>query len=129
MRTLLPRAVVSPRSFTLVTGEMAAALVQNFADTMNCIDGMTVNTCVVHNHFFEGNISVAGLLTGNDIANALTAPSFSLHDTVIIPSVALRDGEDRFLDDLTITELGQRVNRRVLAVERMPSSAAAAMLN
>ena len=124
----LPRAVATPRSFTLVTGEMPAELVRKFADTMNRVDNLAVNVCVVHNHFFEGNISVAGLLTGRDIADTLTRPGFPLGDTVLLPSVALRDGERVFLDEMTVEDLERAVDRPVLAVERVPSAAAEVML-
>lgn len=124
----LPKRVATPRSFTLVTGEMPARLVGQLADTLNRVENIAVNVCVVHNHFFEGNISVAGLLTGKDIADALTVPGFMLHETVIVPSVALRDGGDLFLDEMRLDELARRVGRPVVSVERMPSAAATAIL-
>jgi hypothetical protein len=36
-----------------------------------------------HNYFFEGNISVAGLIVGRDIVRVLS--DFPVHDTVICP--------------------------------------------
>jgi NifB/MoaA-like Fe-S oxidoreductase len=102
-RTLPRKRWTRPRSFTLVTGEMPAPLVRQLADVMNRVDGLTVNVCAVHNYFFEGNIQVAGLLTGADIARALSAPDFPLNDTVIVPNVLLRDGDDRvMIDDMTL---------------------------
>jgi putative radical SAM enzyme (TIGR03279 family) len=124
----LPKQVATPRSFTLVTGEIAAGLVQGLADVMNRVRGLSVNVRVVHNRFFEGNISVAGLLTGRDIADSLNDPSFPVNDTVILPSVALRDGERVFLDDLTVDDVARRVGRPVRPVERTPVAAAAVML-
>ncbi len=108
---------------------MPASLVRRTADTMNRVEGLSVNVCVVHNRFFEGNISVAGLLTGRDIAGALTDPAFDLNETVILPSVMLRDGENLFLDEMRLGELARAVCRPVLSVERTPSAAAKAMLS
>jgi putative radical SAM enzyme (TIGR03279 family) len=129
VKRTLPKRVNAPRSFTLVTGEMPAPLVRQLADLMNRVAGVSVNVCVVHNWFFEGNIQVAGLLTGADIVRALTAPDFPLNETVIVPNVLLRDGENRVtIDDLTLADLADRTGRPFFAVDRMPSAAAALML-
>lgn len=129
VKRTLPKRVDTPRSFTLVTGEMPAPLVRQLADAMNGVEGLSVNVCAVHNHFFEGNIQVAGLLTGADIVRALTAPDFPLNETVIVPNVLLRDGDDRVtIDDLTLADLADRTGRPFFAVDRMPSAAAALML-
>jgi putative radical SAM enzyme (TIGR03279 family) len=123
----LPRAVPTPRSFTLLTGESAGPLVNRLADALNRVDGLNVNVCVVHNYFFEGNISVAGLIVGRDIVRTLA--DFPVGDTVILPSVMMRDGENVFLDEMTLDELAATLGRPVVSVERTPSAAAAAMLN
>jgi putative radical SAM enzyme (TIGR03279 family) len=123
----LPARAPRPSSFTIVTGETAAPLLRRFADRMNRVDGLRVNVCPVHNWFFEGNIGVAGLLVGHDIVRAM-AVFPDAGDTVILPSVMMRDGENVFLDEMTLPELERQVGRRIIAVERTPSAAAAAML-
>ncbi len=122
----LPKRLPAPRSFTLVTGEIAAPLLQQFADRMNRVENLTVNVCVVHNYFFEGNITIAGLLVGRDIVKTLE--TFPTNETIILPSIMMRDGEDIFLDEMTLTELERQVGKPVVKVERTPSAAAAAML-
>ena len=88
-----------------------------------------VNTAAIHNHFFEGNISVAGLLTGRDIAEHLRGMGAALGERVIVPSIMLRDPDrDIFLDDMTLPELSERIGRDVYVAERMPSAAARAVL-
>jgi len=123
----LPKAAPAPRRFTLVTGESAAPLIQQLADTMNRVEGLRVNVCVVHNWFFEGNITVAGLLVGKDIIRALENHD-EVGETIILPSVTMRDGENVFLDEMTLPEVETHIGRRMIAVERTPSAAAAAML-
>jgi putative radical SAM enzyme (TIGR03279 family) len=122
----LPKAVATPRSFTLVTGESAGPLLQQFADVMNRVEGLKVNVCVVHNRFFEGNISVAGLLVGRDIVDALR--DFDTNETVLLPSVTMRDGEAVFLDEMTLDDVNREARRPVVAVERTPAAAAEFML-
>jgi putative radical SAM enzyme (TIGR03279 family) len=123
----LPKSVPTPRSFTLVTGESAGPLLQRFADVMNRVENLSVNVLVVHNRFFEGNISVAGLIVGRDLVDAIQGLE-TVGDTVIIPTVMMRDGEQVFLDEMTLEQVNEAVGRPVVAVERTPAAAASVML-
>lgn len=123
----LPARVSTPRTVTLATGAAASHLVQSLADVLNRVEGVSVNVCTVHNRFFEGNINIAGLIVGADLADALNAHP-NLGERVLIPSVMLRDGEQVFLDEMTVVQVSERVGRAVTAVERTPSAAAAAVL-
>ena len=126
----LPAQVKTPRTATLVTGELAGPFLQQLADTLNQVGGVQVNVCAVHNRFFEGNISVAGLLTGRDIADALHDMGEELGERVVVPAIMLRDPDrDVFLDDMTLAQFSDAVGRDVRVVERMPSAAARAILN
>jgi len=126
----LPSRLPAPRTATLVTGELAAPFLNNLADTFNQVENLNVNVCAVHNNFFEGNISIAGLLTGHDVAEALHSMGDALGERVVLPSIMLRDPDrDIFLDDMTLAEFEAIVSREVHVVERMPSAAAKAILN
>lgn len=123
----LPAAVPAPRSFTLATGEIAAPLLQRFAEMMNRVENLTVNVCAIHNRFFEGNINIAGLIVGRDLVDALREFP-NLGETVLIPSVMLRDGEEVFLDEMTLADVNRELGRPVVAVHRTPSAAAEVLL-
>lgn len=126
----LPPRLSRPTSATLVTGELAAPLLRDFADTLSRVENLSVNVCVVHNRFFEGSINVAGLLTGRDLADGLNAMGDTLGDRVLVPNVMLRDPDrDVFLDDMTLTAFGESVGREIVVVDRTPSAAAKALLN
>ncbi len=63
----------------------------------------------VNNAFFGNGVTVTGLLTGNDILNELkqlTGPRTG----VILPGVALRKGENVFLDELTVPDIANELN-------------------
>ena len=126
----LPSQVKTPRTATMVTGELAGPFLQELADTLNQVGGVRVNVCTVHNTFFEGNINVAGLLTGRDLADALANMGDNLGERVIVPSIMLRDPDrDIFLDDMTLHDFERAVGRPVHVVERTPTAAAKAILN
>jgi hypothetical protein len=87
----------------ILTGEYAAPLLSNLLQRSG-LDEVRVVTVV--NHYFGGNIKVAGLLTGSDIARALE--SLPESSTVLLPDVCLNEG--RFIDGSTLEDLPRHVN-------------------
>ncbi|MBQ3028206.1 MAG: DUF512 domain-containing protein, partial [Lachnospiraceae bacterium] len=63
------------------------------------------------NHFFGERITVAGLVTGQDIIAQLKDKE--LGDILLLPEVMLRSGEEVFLDDLTISDMEKALQTRV----------------
>jgi putative radical SAM enzyme (TIGR03279 family) len=115
----LPERLAHPVRMTLVTGELPAQVIQRFAHTLQRVQGVELNVCVVKNHFFGGTVSVAGLLTAQDIADALA--QFPTYPTVVLPSICLRDNI-LFLDDVTVEQFEAQIGRRVIVVEPHPSA-------
>ncbi len=86
----------------VVTGEYAAPILRTILDGAGFTD---VAILAVENRFFGGNIKVAGLLTGQDLIDALRDVA---RDTVVlVPDVCLSEG--RFLDGLDLEDLGRQV--------------------
>lgn len=123
----LPKVAPRPRRVTIATGEIAGPLLQQLADLFNQVEGLSVNVCAIHNTFFEGNINIAGLIVGRDLINALKAFP-ELGDEILIPNVMMRDGEEVFLDELTLSQVNEEVGRPVIAIDRTPAAAAAYLL-
>ena len=67
------------------------------------IRGLSVNVFEIKNNFFGEKITVAGLLTGQDICEQLHGKE--LFDVLYLPETLLRFGEDVLLDDMTISDL------------------------
>jgi NifB/MoaA-like Fe-S oxidoreductase len=66
-------------------------------------------------------VSVAGLLTGRDIARHLaTLPA--LGEAVVVPAVALRERDGVFLDDMTCADLAAALGVPVSVVEPEPAA-------
>ena len=90
----------------LVTGAMGAQVLTPLLAELAATAGAAVDTLVVGNQFFGGNIGVTGLLTGADVARALG----ELPDRptrVLLPDVVLSN--DRFLDGMTLADLPRPV--------------------
>ena len=62
----------------------------------------------VANEFFGPAITVTGLLTGGDILKALQHED-ARPQRLILPGVALRKGEEIFLDDMTLDQVSEQV--------------------
>lgn len=115
----LPPQLPQPVQMTLVTGELPAGVIQRFIDYLHRVEGLNLNLCVVKNHFFGGTVSVAGLLTGQDVLRALH--DFPAYPTVVLPAICLREGY-LFLDDMTVEQLQQQSGKRILVVEPHPAA-------
>ncbi len=118
----LPDKMTGSYRATVVTGELAAPALADFIGQLNRISGLQLNLCVVKNEFFGGGINVTGLLTATDILAQLQR--FPVLGEVIIPSICLRD-EYLFLDDVTVSELSQNLDRPVRVVGISPHDLAA----
>jgi NifB/MoaA-like Fe-S oxidoreductase len=86
----------------VVTGEYAAPILRAMFDAEGFAD---VRILAVENRFFGGNIKVAGLLTGQDLIDALA--EVAPETVVLVPDVCLSEG--RFLDGLDLNDLGRPV--------------------
>lgn len=112
----IPAAIRTPRRVTLVTGTLAGPVLEPFAERLSCVENLEVRVRPVVNRFFGETVTVAGLLTGSDIAEQLAGTDVG--DVVLIPSVAVRD--DVFMDDWTVAQLSEALGVPVEVVK--PSS-------
>jgi putative radical SAM enzyme (TIGR03279 family) len=104
-----------PLNLAVVCGKSAAAVIERLTMPLNG-DNLKIKIISPNNEQFGENITVTGLLTGQDIFNAVQkAGEF---DGIIIPSSALRADEDIFLDDMTLEELQSKLKTSIKAVCR-----------
>jgi putative radical SAM enzyme (TIGR03279 family) len=105
---------------TVVTGEMFAPRLRALL-AQGGFDPAEVRVAAVSNDFFGPAIGVAGLLTGRDIQRQL-ATSPDLGRAVLVPAVAVRDGDGVFLDDLAPADLARDLGVPVRVVEPTPGA-------
>lgn len=102
-----------PHYLDVVCGISAVKVLQPLFSTL-LIPNLHIRVVPVENKFFGPNITVSGLLTGQDIINALTALP-GPRTGVIIPGVALRKGETVFLDNITPESIAAKLGVPVRA--------------
>ncbi len=99
------------------TGTLAFEYVRKFLDGFNKLTGAKVEPVPVENAFLGKTVTVTGLLTGRDVVNALKKKK---GEYLFVPSVMLRESGDRFLDDLTPSELERISGKKVVVFEPDP---------
>ncbi len=93
-----------PLTVSVATGVDAAPFVKEQAERLKSVfPNLEVRVFAVNNDYFGHTITVAGLVTATDIIAQLKGKELGSY--LILPDVMLRHQTDRFLDDLTITDI------------------------
>jgi putative radical SAM enzyme (TIGR03279 family) len=121
----LPGAMPQPRRITLVTSMMALPVIERLAVDLRGIAGLEVEVLPVVNRFFGAEVTVAGLLCGQDVLEALQEHG-NLGDLVLLPRVMLDNEGQRFLDDVTVEEFRAQAPARVTFVRNAQETVEAA---
>ncbi|MGD1851983.1 MAG: DUF512 domain-containing protein [Cyanophyceae cyanobacterium] len=102
-----PHTLPTPRRYTWVVGNMVKLAFAPLVDQLNTIDGLTVTLAALNSDYWGQQFTVTGLLTGSDLWKSLQG--VDLGDGILLPSLMLKHGDPRFLDDITVEELGDRL--------------------
>jgi NifB/MoaA-like Fe-S oxidoreductase len=101
-----------------ITGESAYPELARFIGALCAKTGVDIHLYPVRNEFFGGHVSVTGLLTGQDIIAQLRGRP--LGESLLVPDVMLKEGEDVFLDDLSLLDLERELGVHVSKVSSTP---------
>ena len=95
-----------PREISIATGKLAAPFLRKFMYELGIkYPNTKVMVYDITNEFFGEKITVAGLITGQDLKKQLK--EVDLGEKLLLPCHMLRSGEDVFLDDVTVSELSE----------------------
>jgi putative radical SAM enzyme (TIGR03279 family) len=93
-------AVDTTEELSIATGTLAAPFIEQHARMVSDkFPGRTIHVYPIVNHFFGEQITVAGLITGQDLIAQLKGKP--LGKRLLLPECMFRSGEEVFLDDLT----------------------------
>lgn len=110
-RTRIPKKV-APISMTVVTGVSFSGVLKQALDRLRTVEGLRIRLVIARNGFFGPSVTVAGLLTGRDILQALKGKR--LGDLVVIPAGALKEDDDLFLDNMRLEQVEQALSVKVV---------------
>ena len=120
----LPSSVSPPRAFTWDVGNAVEYAFAPLVARLNEIEGLTMEMAAIHSDYWGQEITVTGLLTGQDIASQLSGKS--LGDGVLLPGLMLKQSDSKrpeetyFLDDMSLAELKNKLNCSVESIQGLP---------
>jgi len=112
--TRLPKTLPSVKT-TVVTSASFGKILEKVLHRLRDNCGAAIRRVVVTNSFFGPSVTVAGLLTGQDILRTLKGKR--LGNLVMIPSETLKEDENIFLDGMTLDFLTQQLSTKVVKVD------------
>ncbi len=92
---------------TFLTGEMFAPVLREQINKYNAQTGARLTVMAVPNGYFGGDVSVAGLLTGQDLVKMKDKV---VGDFVVIPRTTIKSDEPIFLDGMSYDHLKSKFN-------------------
>lgn len=101
------------KNIIIATGTLAYEFMLGISKKiMNKYKGLNLTVIPIENNFFGNTITVSGLVTANDLISQLENVNT---DAIIIPQSMLRgEGDNVFLDNLTIEEVSERLKTNIL---------------
>ena len=108
-------ALSKKKVISIATGKLAAPLMRKLSMLyMLKVPQTQIHVYEVRNDFFGNQITVSGLLTGQDLLKQLRGKE--LGEKLLLPCNLLRSGEEVFLDDMTRQELSDALEVPVIIV-------------
>ena len=92
------------RHLSVATGKLAGPVIRRLLDQIKeKFPGLQAHVYEIDNQFFGEQITVSGLITGQDLKVQLSEKE--LGECLLLSGNMLRDGENVFLDDVSVEEL------------------------
>jgi putative radical SAM enzyme (TIGR03279 family) len=110
----LPSKITPSRRLTWVVGNTVERAFQPILRRLNQVQGLTVEMAALSSIYWGRELTVTGLLTGTDLCHFLS--DRDLGDGLLVPKLMLKHGTNQFLDDMTIEEVSEKLNCRLLLV-------------
>jgi putative radical SAM enzyme (TIGR03279 family) len=99
---------------TVATSVAAYHTIKMLVDKFNEKLFANIEVIKIENHFFGEKITVAGLLTANDIIKQLDNKNIKI---LLLPKAILRSEGDLTLDDVTIDDIEKKLNCKISLVD------------
>lgn len=119
-------AAIEPREAYIITGISAIPVLQPIIERLGRIKGVQAELIPVENNFFGGNVTVTGLLTGQDIIAKLGNGYNGKR--IILPGVLLKEHSRSLLDDITIEDIEKKTGASVVLIDGTARSLVGAVL-
>jgi putative radical SAM enzyme (TIGR03279 family) len=116
----LPKRV-EPRCLVWLVGNAVERAFEPIVARLNRVEGLTVRMVALRSEYWGQEISVTGLITGQDILMGLEGDRLEdgFGDGILLPTLMLKHDEAKFLDDMTVDEVANRLGTKIWTVGGM----------
>jgi len=111
---MLVSRIKPARGLTWVVGNAVETAFVPLVQQLNKVEGLEVKLAALRSEYWGQEITVTGLLTGQDLLNQLSRKDFG--DGILLPSVMLKHDDTRFLDDMTVAEVSHQLGTKIWVV-------------
>jgi putative radical SAM enzyme (TIGR03279 family) len=97
----------------IATGELVYPFIKEQVEKISRKYDIDTRVIAIKNNFFGGKVSVSGLICGQDLIEQLAGEDF---DRLLFTRSMLKADEDIFLDDITLSELEEKLGVKACPV-------------
>ena len=117
-RLALPKMISKPLSLTFATSFAGKRAIEYISEKLNKIENLSVSVKPVRSDYWGENITVAGLITSDDLIRTLNDDK---SDYVIIPSVMLKPFSELFLDGNDLNYVRKKTGKEFIIIREQYS--------
>lgn len=114
----LPKSVSKPYKLVFACSYSAFGMLEEISKKLNKIKNLKVEVCPVKSEYWGQDITVAGLITTDDLIRTLKNVEA---DIAVIPSIMLRPYSEDFLDGKTLSYVKKRTQKNFLVQKNIYS--------
>lgn len=118
----LPKELIKPLEFSLAAGQIACEIMKPIVEDLNKIKNLNVELIPIKSNFWGEHVTVSGLITGSDLIDNLL-PKKDKINRLLIPSVMLRKFTDVFLDDISVSDVQNKLGMDIKVIKNYYSTA------
>ena len=110
----LPKSIKKPLTICFACSVAAKTAFEYIAEGMNKIKNLTVKVNPVKSTYWGKNITVAGLITSEDLINSIKDID---SDYVIVPSIMLKPYTNLFLDGKSLDYVKEKTGKNIFVIQ------------
>lgn len=116
---LLPVSINQKKHLKWILGNAVEKAFIPLVNQLNKVNNLQVDLCAFKSDYWGQEMTVTGLLTGQDILKNLEGQN--LGDGILLPSLMLKHDDTCFLDDLKVEDLEKKLNTKIFIITDIES--------
>ena len=114
-----PKKLSGKNNFLTFTGVSFFPYLTKFINRVTEHEDVNIAVVPIENEFFGRSVTVTGLLTGRDIIKSLH-DNTDLFDILIVPDVVLKEGDNMFLDNVSLRDIEDATGLKTVVTDGTP---------